>query len=98
MVITGIEFEGTSIMKRIKILEVRKFRRDRYGFFLFGLTVEDIDFVAVCLKGGSQISQTNWLRPYRRTVKIPNRRLNEKNLHGLFLNYMKPKPKCLFLE
>jgi hypothetical protein len=47
MVKTGIEFERASVMKRIKILEVRELGRDGYGFFLFRLTIEDLNLMAM---------------------------------------------------
>jgi hypothetical protein len=50
MVKTCIEFERALIIKRIEIPEIRKFRRDGYGFFLLCLTIEDLNLMTLCFQ------------------------------------------------
>jgi hypothetical protein len=48
MVKTDIELERTPVMKGIELSKIGKLRRDRNGFLLLGLAIEDLHFVAVC--------------------------------------------------
>jgi hypothetical protein len=81
MIKTRVEFERTLIIEWVEIFKVRKLGRDRYGFFLFGLAIENLDLMATGLEGRSKISQPNRLRPNGRLVKILYWRLNEQGPH-----------------
>jgi hypothetical protein len=47
MIITAVQLEGTSVIKRIDIPEIRQFRRYGYGSFLVDLAIEDLDLVTM---------------------------------------------------
>jgi hypothetical protein len=84
MVVTIIELERASIIERIEIFEVGKFRRDGNRSLLTCLTIEDLDFMAVFFKGGGKIGQPDRLCPNGSLIKILDGWLNEQDLHILY--------------
>jgi hypothetical protein len=95
-----VKAEGTSVMKRVVLLEIGEFRRDWNRSFLFSLTVEDLRFMTVRPQGGGKISQADRLCPDRGTIEISYRWLDQEDLH-LFPenlnNYIQPEIRCPFL-
>jgi hypothetical protein len=81
MVIACVKLEGAPVIEGIKILKVRKLRRDGDRPFLARLAIENSDLVAMRFQRSSQIGQTDRLRPYRCLVEISDGRLNEEDLH-----------------
>jgi hypothetical protein len=81
MVVTRKKLERTLIMERIEISKVRKLRGDENRLLLICLAIKDFYLMAIHLEGGSKVGQPDRLSPPRGLIEIPNRRLNEKDLH-----------------
>jgi hypothetical protein len=99
MVIPGIELIRASVIKGIILLQICKLRGNRDGPFLFCLTVEDLNGVPMRHERGSEIGKTDRLPPHRSTIKIADRRLDEKDFHDIdsepTIAYGKVKPSAV---
>jgi hypothetical protein len=81
VIIATIEFEGTSVVKEIELMKVRKFLGQRNRSSFWGLAIENVHLVPIRSDRGCKIGQPDRLGPNGGLIEILDGWLDEKDLH-----------------
>ena len=82
--VAGEKAERAQIATGIKLCYAGESFRNRDRFFLIRyLAVKNLDVTARLFERGGKICQSDWLGSDGGLIKIPDRRLDEKNFHSV---------------
>ena len=82
--VAGEKAERAQVAAGIKLGDAGESFGNRDRFFLVrDLAVKNLDVTACLFECGGKIRQPDWLGSDRGLIKIPDRRLDEKNFHSV---------------